>query len=210
MFAVLMFSGAFFGGLTIFIYQKNFFKNKKKPIKYLGIELIIQGKTMNRRDNYAKILFLIFFAAFFNFIQFTLASIYIPKFSIVSPTATYRFGGLIIIIGALLYYYNLRIKILKHQFYSLIILGSCSALIILFEFIYKIKDISLGEFCLAYLLVFLNLIFVAFTDIIEKYLLEFNFVNPFLTLFLESIVGFLLLSIYSIGDNHFKDIKRRF
>ena len=53
MFAVLMFSGAFFGGLTIFIYQKNFFKNKKKPIKYFGIELIIQGKTMNRRDNYA-------------------------------------------------------------------------------------------------------------------------------------------------------------
>ena len=89
-------------------------------------------------------------------------------------------------------------------------MGSCSALIILFEFIYKIKDISLGEFCLAYLLVFLNLIFVAFTDIIEKYLLEFNFVNPFLTLFLESIVGFLLLSIYSIGDNSFKDIKRRF
>ena len=85
MFAVLMFSGAFFGGLTIFIYQKNFFKNKKKPIKYFGIELIIQGKTMNRRDNYAKILFLIFFAAFFNFMQFTLASFYIPKFSIVSP-----------------------------------------------------------------------------------------------------------------------------
>ena len=87
MFAVLMFSGAFFGGLTIFIYQKQFLKNERKPINFLGIKLISRGKTMNRRDNYAKILFLIFFAAFFNFMQFTLASFYIPKFSIVSTTA---------------------------------------------------------------------------------------------------------------------------
>ena len=209
-FAVLMFSGAFFGGLTIFIYQKHFLKKKIKKVQYLGIELISESKKMNKRDDSIKIIFLICFAAFFNFMQFTIASFYIPKFFIVSPTATYRFGVIIILIGALLCHYNLRIKLFKHQFYSLVILAACSVFIILFEYIYRKSGTSLGDFCLVYLFVFLNLIFVAFTDIIEKYLLEFNYVNPFSTLFTESFFGLLFLSIYSIGENPFKDIKRQY
>ena len=70
---------------------------------------------------------------------------------------------------------------LKHHFYSLIILAICSLI---------------ESFFLCYLLVIFDLVFVAFTDVIEKYLLEYDYMNPFLTLFIESIFGFILLGIF--------------
>ena len=206
-----MFLGAFFGGLAVYIYQRFFVIKENNNLKYLGITIIDKRiKRLNKSDKSIKIIILIVFAAFFDFMQFTIASFYIPKFLIVSPTATYRFGCIIIMVGAILCHYDLRIKILKHQFYSLIILGICSSLIILFEFIYRKSGISLGEFCLAYLLVLLNLIFVAFTDVIEKYLLEYNFVNPFSTISIESIFGFIFLTIFSIGKNQFNELKKEY
>ena len=51
---------------------------------------------MKRSDSIFKIALLIFFSASFDFIEFVIATFYIPKFSIVSPTAEYRFGGIII------------------------------------------------------------------------------------------------------------------
>ena len=57
-------------------------------------------------------------------------------------------------------------------------------------------------------MVFLYLIFVTFTDVVEKYLLEFDFMSPFITLILESIFGLLLVSIYSSWEDPFKNIKR--
>ena len=40
--------------------------------------------------------------------------------------------------------------------------------------------------------------------------MEFNFVSPFFILLVESIFGFILISIYSIVINPFKDINRLF
>ena len=76
---------------------------------------------MKCSDSTFKIITLLFFTAFFDFVEFIMATFYIPKFSVVSSTAEYRFGGFIIILGALLCHFNLRIKILKHQFFSLLI-----------------------------------------------------------------------------------------
>ena len=162
---------------------------------------------MKRSDSIFKIALLIFFSASFDFIEFVIATFYIPKFSIVSPTAEYRFGGIIIIIGALICHFNLRIKILKHQFYSLIIMGICLTTTTPPEIIYRGKGVSFGDFCFAHMLVIGYLIFVPFTDIIEKYLLEFNYVNPYLILMSEAIFGFILISIYSSSDDPFKEIK---
>ena len=75
------------------------------------------------------------------------------------------------------------------------------------EIIYRGKGVSFGDFCFAHMLVIGYLIFVPFTDIIEKYLLEFNYVNPYLILMSEAIFGFILISIYSSSDDPFKDIK---
>lgn len=200
-FTFLMFFGEFFAGLSIFLYQHIFLKKDIKTVKHFKIPFSIYKPKMNRTDNIFKIGLLIFFSASFDFI----ATFYIPRFEIVSSTAEYRFGGLIIIIGALICHFNLRIKILKHQFYSLIIIGICLAIIIILEIIYRGKGVSFGDFCFAHMLVVGYLIFVPFTDVIEKYLIEFNFINPFLILMIESIFGFIFISIYSAGENLFKN-----
>ena len=67
---------------------------------------------------------------------------------------------------------------------------------------------SVGEYFFTYFLVLINLVFVTFTDVVEKYLLEYDFMSPFITLILESIFGLILASIYSIRDDPFKDLKR--
>ena len=204
-FTFLMFFGEFFAGLSIFLYQHIFLKKDIKTVKHFKIPFSIYKPKMNRTDNIFKIGLLIFFSASFDFIEFVIATFYIPRFEIVSSTAEYRFGGLIIIIGALICHFNLRIKIYKHQFYSLIIIGICLAIIIILEIIYRGKGVSFGDFCFAYMLVVGYLIFVPFTDVIEKYLIEFNFINPFLILMIESIFGFIFISIYSAGENLFKN-----
>ena len=204
-FTFLMFFGEFFAGLSIFLYQHIFLKKDIKTVKHFKIPFSIYKPKMNRTDNIFKIGLLIFFSACFDFVEFVIATFYIPRFEIVSSTAEYRFGGLIIIIGALICHFNLRIKILKHQFYSLIIIGICLAIIIILEIIYRGKGVSFGDFCFAHMLIVGYLIFVPFTDVIEKYLIEFNFINPFLILMIESIFGFIFISIYSAGENLFKN-----
>ena len=181
-------------------------KNKKK--KHSGVVFILHKPKMRRADNILKIIILIFFSASFDFIEFAIATFYIPRFSIVSPTAEYRFGGIIIIIGALLCHFAVKIKILKHQFYSLIIIGICLLIIITLEIIYRGKGVSFGDFAFAHILVIGYLIFVPFTDTIEKYLIDFNFISPFIILMAESIFGFIFISIYSAGEEPFEDIKR--
>ena len=131
-----------------------------------------------------------------------------PKYSALSPTAETRFGGGIIIITAIICHFILKIRILKHQFYSLIILGICIIIIIIPEVVIKSKDVSFDEFLVSHLLILGYLAFMGMTDVVEKYLIEFNFLNPFFILTLESIFGFILISIYSAGENPFKDIKR--
>ena len=207
-FTLLMLSGEFFAGLSIYIYQMIFLKKEIKIIKHFNIVFTIFRPKMNRSDNIFKIILLLFFSASFDFIEFIVATFYIPKFSVVSPTAEYRFGGLIIILGALLCHFNLKIKLLKHQFISLIITGILLLVIIVLEIIYRGKGVSAGEFCLGHMLVLTYLFFVPFTDVIEKYLMEFNFVNPFLALMVEATFGIIFILIYSAGEDPFKDLKR--
>ena len=222
-FTFLMLSGEFFGGLAIYLYRLHFFKkleaekkefkndlsNKEKLNKnHLVLDLIHEKAKFKKHDNSFKIGLLIFFSAFFDFVEFVIATFYIPRFSIVSPTSEYRFGGFIIVLGALICHYNLKIRILKHQFYSLLIIGISLIIIIALEIIYRGKGVSFGDFCFAHMLVIGYLLFVPFTDIIEKYLIEFDFINPFVILMVEAIIGFILIFIYSSGIDPFKDIKR--
>ena len=212
-FTFLMLFGEFCGGLSLHIYNLHTFKKDKKEEKkekeVFGIKLIHKEESMMRpQDSFTKIIILIFFAAFFDFVEFSFATFYMPKFPVISPTAEYRFGGIIIIISALLCYYNLKMKIKKHQFVSLIIILISLIIIITFEIIFRSKGATTSNFLSSHIIVIGYIIFVPFTDIIEKYLMEFNFVSPFFILLVESIFGFILISIYSIVINPFKDINR--
>ena len=206
-FTFLMHSGEFFGGLSTYIYQKTFLKNKTKKIKQnTRIEIIQNKKKMNRADGYLKIILLLFFAAYFDFSEYIIATFFVPRIAKISPTADLRLTGITTISSSLVFTQVLKLKIGKHQFYSLIIIGICLILINIIEFIYQRNIASFRDLFLAYILTYFSLINITFTDAIEKYLTEFNFLNPMLMLFIESVFGSLFVLIYSSGQNPFHDV----
>ena len=206
-FTLLMHLGEFFGGLSTYIYQNTFLKEKTKPDnKKFGIKLIKKDFKMNRVDSHLKIIILIFFAAFFDFTEYIIATFFVPRIAKMSPTADLRLTGITTISSSLVFTQVLKLKIGKHQFYSLLIMGICLILINIIEFIYKTNVTSFGNLFLAYTLTYFSLIIITFTDAIEKYLNEFNFLNPLLVLVIESVFGILLVLIYSIGQNPFQEV----
>ena len=85
-------------------------------------------------------------------------------------------------------------------------MGICSIIIIVIEFIYKTEDVNPGNFIISYLLVFCHFIFLSFMDVTERYLYDYDFLNPLLILMIEGIFGFLTTLIYSIHEDPFKEI----
>ena len=166
---------------------------------------------MHKIDGNLKITFLIFLSSFFDFIEFIIVSFLIPHIAKISQTADLRLSGMQTISSALLFKYALRLKIEKHQTFSLIIIGICLVLISVIEFIYE-RNIALFEdLFLSYILTYLSIILISFNDLIEKYLTYFDFMEPMLLLVIESIFGFIMVSIFTIiFPNFFKDMKEIF
>ena len=52
----------------------------------------------------------------------------------------------------------------------------------------------------------MHFIFLSFTDVTERYLADYDFMNPLLILMSEGIFGFITTLIYSIYHNPFKEI----
>ena len=208
-FTILMHFGEFFGGLSIYIYRKTFLNKGKNKIKLEGLSINIIQKAiqMRRIDGYFKIIVLIFFSAFFDFIEFILLSFLVPKLADMSPTADLRLNGFSTITSAIVFRYALRFKIDKHQFYSLLAIGICIFLVSLIEFIFQSEVALFGSLFLAYLITYLSIILMAFTDLIEKYLTQFDSMDPMLVLTLEAIFGIIMVTIYSFAQqNQFPNI----
>ena len=117
----LMFIGEFLSGLIIYSYQLKYLKYKKAERKrFFSIVLIEGKKEMITLDHKIIIYLLIFFAAFFDFIQFIL-SIYMSRFMFISGSLCSRLSGILLISAALYYIYVLKFNILRHQIFSLIV-----------------------------------------------------------------------------------------
>ena len=212
----LMFLGEFFSGLIIHLYQKQSLKknkNKKKhqytskdlyTAKYLVKSITKEYVSM---DSTLKIMFLIFVAGFYDFVQFMI-SLYTPKFINISGSIGKRLNGFLTIFDALFYYYVLRLNIYKHEFFSLIVTGICLLLVISTEFIFQEINIflSYGQFIYVFLLIFIQQFCASMIDSIEKYLFEYNSVNPFFALMFEGIFGFIMSFIYGLYQNPFTEI----
>ena len=206
-FCFFMCSGQIIGGITIYIYQYTFLRKKRNSsnTKY-AVRLISNKREMNRVDNSYKILFLIFLASSFDFVEFFITSDFIPEIASLSSTADLRLGFIMTVTTSLLCTFALRYKIGKHQFLSLIVLTCLSLIIIILEFIYKPKEIKLGKYFISYVLLILHFVFRSFNNVIEKYLGEYNFLSPFVIIFDEGVSTFILTSIYSIFRNPFKEV----
>ena len=119
LFTLLMFFGEFSTCLIIYFYQKRFLKNKNNNSDNEDTKnsLIFNGMQINTLDSNIKIGFLIFVAAYFDFVEFNLSTNYIPKFPNSSGSLDLRLGGILTIISALFFHFLLKLPILKHQFY---------------------------------------------------------------------------------------------
>ena len=69
---------------------------------------------------------------FLDFFEFTISVFYIfAKFLDISRSLDSRLCGIVIYFSAIFHFYILRFKILKHQLFSLLIIGVCLILVII-------------------------------------------------------------------------------
>ena len=112
-----MFIGEFSAGLIISRYQKHSFA-KKKVIKNSqgskSLELIQNENKITFLENVFKLYLLIFFASFFDFVEFTLSVSYLSKFYNISSSLESRLSGILTISLALFFYYILKLEIFRH------------------------------------------------------------------------------------------------
>ena len=210
-FTPLMFLGELLAGLIIYSYQEKYLNKSKSKAESLinlkTIKLINRKHQLSALDHYTKIFFLIFTSSLYDFVQFVL-SFFTPKFINISGSIKSRLSGFLTIFDALFYYYFLRFPIFRHQKFSLYVIGICLFIVIFTEFYFQKFNIFLtvGDFCLALGLIFMEQFSSSMVDSIEKYQFEYNHINPLKALMYEGIFGFIYTFIFNIFYEPFGEI----
>ena len=208
LFEYIMFLSEFVSGLVLYIYHKILLRNKKDiNKKFMGINLIIDKSGMSHPNNVFKILFLITSAGFFDFIQFSIETYYIQKLNNeLSKSFQIPLRSILITsCSAFLCIFLLKFKIQKHPLFIILF---CLIIETITDGFFMITSKNINTKNWAYVLsfIFINYFFSSLIDVIEKYLIEYNYINPFLILMLEGITGLLLSSIYFLIENPFKEV----
>jgi hypothetical protein len=206
----LMFIGEFLSGLIFYNYQNKFFKKEKeKESKEISDTLLHNEIILSYTDSDRKIKILIAFVAYFDWIQFIIYLVTVPKYKYVSNSIVSRLSGILAISSAFFYSYVIKIKIFKHHKFSLAIIGICTIIVIVTEFFFQEINIffSYWNFIMVFLLSILSQVLNAFLDSIEKYLFEYDYVNPFYALMYEGIYGFFMTFFYFTIPDYLDDIK---
>ena len=205
-FSFLMVLGEIIGGIIIYLYQCNFNKKTKSGKSKFSIELIQNNREMKRADKGLKIIFLLFLASFFDLEEYLIITNFIPEIAELSTTTTLRLCSIMTITSSIICIITLIYKIARHRIFVLIILGIFSGIIIILDFIFKPKNIYFWKYVISYLLVLCHFIFLSFTDVIEKYLAEYDYLDTFQMILSEGIFSFIMISIYSIFQNPLKEV----
>ena len=146
---------------------------------------------------------LIFFASYFDFISITYIRFYIPFLNKGENDFLIKdVRSLQICISALLCYFTIKTNIARHQIVSLIIISFCSITLFSTEIIKKENEITEKLINLGFTLI--SCTSRALFDTTEKYLLDYNFIDPFLLLLLEGIICFGLMFSCILIDHNFK------
>ena len=216
-FTPIMYIGEIFGGAIVFYYQK---KNNKKKVKKENtekysnsIKLLINEENESDyfipADGAVKVIFLIIISTFFDSVQFMIWAIYLPKMIKLSYSLNSRLSGFSTIFASLFYYYVLRLPLYKHQIFALIVIGICSCIVIILEFCFQDINIFLSykDFSLSIFFLLLSHLFASLVDSIEKYLFEYDFVNPYIVLMYEGIFGFIIIVYYFFAPRYLEDIE---
>ena len=164
-----------------------------------GFELIHSRIEVPKVDKIRKILLLIFFASYFDIIG-TMIRKY---FNITSSNNNFieeRLKSFQIFTSALLCYFTIRIKMYKHNIFCLIIIFICLVIIIIIELIDKQLDINFISITI------FSASARAFLDTIEKYLFEFDNMNPFKVMMFEGFINTILtICLFLFSNSSIKE-----
>ena len=130
---------------------------------------------MKRVDGPFKIVFLIFMTAFFEFF-------FIYTFK--------RYFNHCIFIAFLDF---IKTSNFRHKIFSLIIFCICIIILIISEYCFQDIDgiVTIKDLTFAILFIILSHISIAFDDVKEKYIIVFDFINPFFILICQGIIGLI-------------------
>lgn len=210
-----MFLGEFIAGGIIHLYLRKIDTkiSETKDQYFMSIKLIKNEESDTDYfvpvDNKLKIIFLIFIASFLDWIIFFIDSGVIAKLKKLSSSISMRLYGFATIFATFTYIYTLKLPIYKHHKFSLTIIGFCLIVIIVSEYFFQEKDLTLGYDTFSYALLFIivSQLFVSIQDSIEKYLFEYNYLNPFIVLMYEGFFGFVLSFLFFFIPDYFHDVK---
>ena len=122
-----------------------------------------------------------------------------------------RLRGFIIIFSSLFSHFLLKFNIYKHQKLSLIIIFFCLIIILFSDYYFSIgKDQDSKEYIKGLLITILGQLFFSFQDNIEKYLLEYDYINNFQLTMLEGCFGLILTLIFFLFESPSEDINHSY
>ena len=206
-----MFFGELLAGIIMYFSQRKYNKTKKEENKeqyFLSIKLIrTDSGELVPKDSKKKIFFLIFLVSSLDLIEFLLFSIYLPKLYNISRSLTQRLYGFTTIFSLFFYVYALKLPVYKHHIFSILIIGICLIAIIASEFYFQIFDIytSYKSLIITFIYIILSQILSSSGYSIEKYLFEYDYMNPFVVLMYEGLFGFFISFLNLIDGNYFYD-----
>jgi len=199
----LIFLSQFFSGLIPLLIFKYNNRNKTTKKNINGFQLIQGNNTIKQADSLFKILLLLAFASYFNLIGTIVRRKYFSQINEELPKRghfiEHRFKNIQIEVSALLSYFTLKIKIYKHQSFSLITILIFLILIMIIDIIDNHLD--LPKYFKYLLLSAFSSVARSFLDTIEKYLFDFNFIRPCSILLYEGLIGSLLFPMLLFIDN---------
>ena len=209
-FTVLMFLGELTSGALVYKYQSKYLR-KKEDDNYIN-KVRKRSTSLQKyiyKPNSIKIYILLFFATFLDFVEFIITSFYIKNFSYISSSLDSRLYNFLVICNGIAFIFLLKIKIYKHQKLSLIIIFICLIITIASEYAFQIVDgvFTYDEFTLALVLILIEYFDLALMDIIDKYLLEFESVDPFFIIMIEGLIGFLFSILFCFIENPIENLK---
>ena len=212
-----MFIGELLAGEIMHFSQRKYNQKKREENKeeyFMSIKLIKkeedEGDYFVPLDSKAKILFLIAFISFMDVAEFSLCNIHLQRFFNISKSLLQRLYGLAAIFSLFFYVYVLKLPVNKHHKFSILIIAICLIAIIVSEFFFQQFDIftSYTSLIIAFTLIILSQILTSSYCSIEKYLFEYDYMNPFVVLMYEGFFGFFLSFLFFFERNYFSDLSQ--
>ena len=197
---LLVFLSEFTFGIFFYKYQKKLLSKKNSISKNKANISPIDNYNSISKSNKLTLHLLLLSNSFFVFAQFILTTYYFKKFLNLSKSLDIRLRSILTFWSTFFCYFLLKMPVVKHQLCSLIIIFICLLLIIILEALADIKYNKMDSFLFINIigLNFIRYIFSAILEVNQKYLLDYEFLNPFYILKIEGIYGIILTSIFCI------------